>query len=385
MPLLASLLIFILILSFLVLIHELGHFIVAKWAKINVEEFGLGYPPLARKLFTWKGTAFTLNWIPFGGFVKMQGEEGQPSSEVEQTGSAQPKTSGDFQSKSTAWRLAVIVAGASVNFVFGVIAFALIFSIMGIPTAMTEARVAAVLPGSPAEKSGLPTAVTIIALKTAGSTDPITTRQEAITKIAERTGETITLVTTGQCEGATCQEMAQEFQMYVRTPEELVAAGQNGAVGIAFQSEYFKFYPWYEMPIRGTLFGLAQAVQLSVLIVQTLGSTIADLFKNGTVPADIMGPIGIVDIATKNEALLRGPLAILQFAGLLSINLAIMNILPIPALDGGRALFIFLEKIFGKKRIAKIEGAAHYGGFIVLMILIVLISGRDIFRVFAGS
>lgn len=376
-----SIIIFVLVLSFLVIIHELGHFIAARWAKVKIDEFGLGYPPLAKKLFMWKGTAFTLNWIPFGGFVKMQGEEGQPSSQSE---TKELKEKDAFYTKTTVQRLVIILAGATVNFIFGVIAFATVYSFIGIPTAFPEPRIAAVVPESPAAQAGVPTGVGLIAIRENETTTSITSVDQAIKTIQDYTGKEVTLVTTGPCREAGCQEMAQEFTVYVRTPEEVKAVGQIGAVGVAFQGEYAKFYPWYEMPFRGVVYGVKQALMLSVLILDALRDMIQKLTV-GQVPKDLMGPIGIVDSAAKTEILLQGPLAVLHFAGLLSINLAIMNVLPIPALDGGRALFIFLEKILGREKVGKIEGVAHYGGFVFLMILIVLITGRDIWRIVTGG
>lgn len=378
---LLSILIFILILSFLVVIHELGHFLAARWAKVKVHEFGLGYPPLAKKLFNWQGTAFTLNWIPFGGFVKMEGEEGQPSSlENSNAGEADAP----FYQKTAVQRLVIILAGATVNFIFGVLAFAVVYSFVGIPTALSDARIGQVIPDSPAATAGVPSNVNLIAVKNGEEVTPIATTDEAISVLKENSGQTVTLVTTGACDQESCQEIAQEFVVYVRTPEELAQSGQAGAVGIAFQSEYVKFYPRYEMPIRGVIFGLQQAIALSLMIVMALVTMVQQLVSQGQVPSDLMGPVGIVDSAAKTGILLQGPLAILQFAGLLSINLAIMNVLPIPALDGGRAIFILLERVVGRRRIAHFEGLAHYAGFVLLMILIVLVTGRDIWRIIGG-
>jgi regulator of sigma E protease len=135
------------------------------------------------------------------------------------------------------------------------------------------------------------------------------------------------------------------------------------------------------MPFRGAALGTVQALGLGWLILQALQDLVADMFTRGAVPQDIAGPIGIVDQANSSEIFTQGPLALLSFAGMLSINLAVMNVLPIPALDGGRALFIVLEKLIGKKAIQKVEAVANYGGFIFLIGLIVIISARDVFRI----
>src|SRR5258708_6019281 len=126
-----SIIAFILMLSLLVIIHELGHFLTARFFKIKIEEFGIGYPPRARTLFTWKGIPFTLNWIPVGGFVKMEGEDGSANED-----NIQHKTKnsfGPFYTKPKWQRLIVILAGATVNFLFGVLAFSVIYSYVGIP------------------------------------------------------------------------------------------------------------------------------------------------------------------------------------------------------------------------------------------------------------
>jgi len=120
---------------------------------------------------------------------------------------------------------------------------------------------------------------------------------------------------------------------------------------------------------------------LSYLIVTSLGQIVGNLF-HGHVPQEVAGPVGIFKQASQAGFFSHGVLELINFAGLLSVNLAVMNVLPIPALDGGRALFIILEKIIGKKRVQLFEGYANYGGFALLMIMIVLITLKDIVGIF---
>lgn len=369
-----SALIFIIILSFLVVIHELGHYLVAKLCGVKVEEFGLGYPPRAVKLGTWWGTLFSLNWIPFGGFVKMEGEDATPSEVASQK---------SLQVKSAPQRLAVILAGAAVNFVFGVFAFAVVFSTMGIPTPLTTARIGLVQPGSPAAEAGLPANVELVALAVGEQTVTQPSVESAIQFINDHRGQQIQVVTTGPCDTNGCQELAQSFTVYARTPDQ-TPAGQ-GAIGIAFESITLQFYPWYEMPFRGTWYGLQQAVELGGEMLMALRQAVQDGFTRGKLPTELSGPVGIVHQAQVNNVFSQGWLAMLYFAGMLSVNLAIMNVLPIPALDGGRALFILLEPIIGKQRLSNWEAQIHYGGFIVLIGLIVAVTARDVLRIVYGS
>lgn len=372
-----TILIFGLVLSFLVFIHELGHFLAARWAKVRIEEFGLGIPPRAATLFKRGETIFSLNWLPIGGFVKMQGEElaGEVDAESDQD------ELGPFYSKSRWRRLVITLAGVTVNFIFAVIAFSVVYTISGIPTAIDEARVGAIVPESPAAEAQIPTEVNIIALEDeVGEIYSITTNQEAIEVIAAHRGQEVTLITTGPCSDRGCQELAQQFSVYLRTADETPT--DQGALGVIFAPGQMVHYPWYEMPFRGTAVGLEQAAAMGRMILMALQNMIALLVQTGQLPSDIAGPIGIVHQAGELGLFNQGFLVILNFAGVLSINLAIINLLPIPALDGGRAIFILIEPLVGKKRLQTIEGYANHAGMIFLLSLIALISVRDVWRIF---
>ncbi|MDQ3008725.1 MAG: site-2 protease family protein [bacterium] len=368
-----TLLLFVLVLSFLIIIHELGHFIMAKRAKIKVFEFGLGYPPRAIKLFTWQGTDFTLNWIPFGGFVKMEGEEGEAEGET--------KRPTAFSEKSTLERLSVILAGVTVNFLFGVIAFATVFSFMGIPYLVDQPRIGSVNPDSPAAAAGVPTQVNILGFKIGDETITTTSSTEVRDVVESNQGQSVTVLTTGSCTELSCEERLQEFPLTIRNRGETPA--NQGLLGVTFAPVVeYQFYPPYEMPFRGMWYGIQQALGLGLLIIQSLGDLITGLFTRGTVPAELSGPVGIYDQTEKSGVFNQGFLAILNYTGILSINLAIMNLLPIPALDGGRALFILIEKIVGKGKVARVEQIVNASGMAMLLGLILLITARDVWRIF---
>lgn len=361
----------IIILSILVIIHELGHYFASKWSKVKVEEFGLGYPPRALKLFQDKETEWTLNWIPFGGFVKLAGEEGAPSKEDEMF-------QGKFYQVSTFKRLVIILAGAAVNFVFGVIAFAVVFSIMGIP--VYEARIAEVSPDSPAAQAGILPGTRVESATTEAGITTFKTSDDVITFIQDHLGKTVTINTSGLCEEDTCNQDGKQFSVYLRTAAE-IPEGQ-GSLGISFEPPILKKYPWYEMPFRGISYGLLQAMQLGFLILSSLGMVLQQAFSQGGVPQELSGPVGIVQQAGQSGVFNDGFLGALSFAGMLSINLAVMNVLPIPPLDGGRAVFIILEKLLGRKKTEKVELTLNYGGYLLLVGLIIFVTARDIFQIF---
>jgi regulator of sigma E protease len=360
-----SIIIFILILSVLVIIHELGHFFAARFMGMKVEEFGLGYPPRALKLFKWKETLFSLNWIPFGGFVSIKGED---------------EAAGAFHRFSTNKRLVVILAGAIVNFLFGVLAFSLVFSISGIPTRLKQPRIGEISPNSPAEKVNLPTEVNILGLRVDDELIKTNDVEEVIKEISDHQGETVQLVTTGHCQQLECEEILHEFEVYLRKPAE-IPEGQ-GSLGIIFQPVVYLDYPWYEMPFRGAWYGLIQAFWLGRVILEGLRDLLTNMVTLGQVPEEIAGPVGIVHQATSEGIFAEGYLVLLSFSGMLSINLAVMNVLPIPALDGGRALFVLIEKIVGRKKIERIEQYANYVGYTLLLGLIILVTIRDVIRIF---
>lgn len=378
-----SALAFILILSFLVIIHELGHFFTAKWAKVKTDEFGLGYPPKAIKLFRWLDTDFTLNWIPFGGFVRMQGEEpGDESTKTSEKKTKNKELTGQFYQASVFHKLVIILAGATVNFIFGVIAFTIVFSKMGIPEVISEARVGLVEENTPAYEAGIPADVNITAIKYEDQEFSVSTPQQVIDKVYEYRGKTITIVTTGTCEQRTCNESVNEYQTYIRTIEE--TPENEGAMGVVFDQVVFSFYPPIEMPFRSAAYGIKQAMALGWQIVQAFGGIISGIFTRGNLPQDVAGPIGIVHQASSLGIFEEGWITVLSFAGMLSINLAVMNVLPIAPLDGGRAVFIILETLFSKKRTQKLEYIFSYGGYILLFGLIIVITIKDVLRIFNG-
>jgi len=360
-------------LSFLIVIHELGHFLAAKKAGVRILEFGIGYPPKAIKLFSFQGTDFTLNWIPFGGFVRMDGEDALVKEKEKRKKDPQL-----FFQKNVKQRLYIVLAGPVVNFLFGILAFFILFMVFGIP--LSAARVGYIEPNSPAESSKLPLGVNITELVFEDQTVKTNTPEDVIKAVNDHQGKKVTIITTGGCQRLECDQTRHEYDSVIRTKEE--TPENQGSLGIGFQNSIY--YPWYEMPARGLYSAVMQTFSVSKLVLSSLGTMIGDLITKGQIPQDISGPVGIVYFAQKEDIISQGFLFMLHLTGMLSVNLAMINILPIPALDGGRALFISLERFFSKKRLANLESYANYGGYILLLGLIILITLKDVFMIIKG-
>ena len=333
---------FFIILSVLILIHELGHFVVARWFKIKVEEFGFGYPP---KILGFKKqeTEYSLNLLPFGGFVRMLGED-------------LPEGHGSFASQKKPVKIAVLLAGVSMNFLLGILLFAGIYTKIGIPEKVDYLKVTSVTDGSPAQTAGLKPDDKILNFKET---------QAFIEWVNENRGQEVALQLGD----------GREVKLTPRLAEE-TPAGQ-GALGVGITDVDLVQYPLWQRPFRGMVTGVKEAWLWGKEIVTGLVKMAVGLGQ-GQVPKDVTGPVGIYEIS-KNVAK-EGFIAVLQFMAILSINLAILNLLPLPALDGGRLFFVLGEIITGKKLKPEWEQRIHLAGMLALIGLMVLITIKDIQR-----
>ncbi|HEX9008461.1 MAG TPA: M50 family metallopeptidase [Patescibacteria group bacterium] len=355
-----QIIVFVLILSVLVLIHEFGHFLMAKAFGMRVEEFGIGLPPRAKSLFTKAGTLFSLNWLPLGGFVKLYGEDYE---DEEQLASKEA-----FFNKPAWQRCIVLLAGVTMNFALGVLLFGVVYSYLGIPTETTNIHIVEVTKDSPAEKAGIQVDGIIKNVSFGKDNYEFKTTQEFIKVIDSLKGKQIEL---------TMENKDGKIAMYKLTPRENPPAGQ-GALGVALSNIEMKKYPWWQMPFRGVVVGMQEAISWGKEILNNLGTLLYGIFTGKGIPKDVAGPVGIYEVS--KQVYQFGWTAVLQFMGVLSVNLAILNVMPFPALDGGRIAFLGVEKIIGKKRKNKIEGYVHTAGMILLLLLMVLITARDIYR-----
>lgn len=377
---LLTIVIFFLVLSVLVIIHELGHFLVARHFKVGVKEFGIGFPPRLAKLFRWKDTDFFLNLIPLGGYVSMEGELEPPESlkgEVTQLSSA-------LFYKKPAWeRFWIILAGPVINIVAAMIIFMVVYSILGIPTVVPDTLyLDSVAPNSPAAAANLPAGTQILSLTAENgySLQPINTSQ-FLDFTREHAGEWVVFNLSGPCAGGKCEETIGTYPVQLRTIDELKAG--EGIVGIYITTAQNIHYPWYKQLPLSIYYGCRQSYYLGKDMLINLGSALKGLFKPPTQnEVTVVGPIGLIMALDQQKTFSEGFMAILQFAGLLSLNLGIINLLPIPALDGGRIVLILLERVIPRPHIAKAEIWANVVGMALLIILMLLVTTRDVWRIF---
>ena len=353
-----QILIFVLVLSVLILVHELGHFMTAKLMGMRVEEFGIGYPPRAVKLFRWRGTDFTLNWLPFGGFVRIYGEEYDKDA----------KGQGMFWQKPKWQRAVVLLSGVIMNFLLGVVLFGVVYSVIGIPEVTDRVKIGGVAEGSPAEIVGI------------GEGDVLLWGEIEGERVEfKESGDVINLVDGHKEEGILFGVEKEggevvEFEMVAReSPPE-----GEGSLGVILSMVEMVKYPWWQMPFRGIVIGTKEAVAWGRMILIGLGDMMRGIFAGEGVPEGVSGPIGVYQFSS--QAVERGWLAVLQFTAVFSMNLAVLNILPIPALDGGRIVFLGLEMILGQKRKNKIETAVNGVSMLLLVGLLILVSIRDVMR-----
>lgn len=374
---LTTIIIFILILSFVVLVHEFGHFIVAKKCGVKVKEFGIGFPPRITKLFTWQETDFTLNWLLLGGFCAMEGELSD-----EET----VDISGSFDHKKIWEKFLIIFAGPGMNFLLGALVFIIIFGTQGIPVAQkNRVFLESIEPESPAAAVGLQAQTQILTIESSQSgLVKINTIDDLSNFIATHRGELVEIRTTGACDAAgNCEEKLFVAQTYLRTLAETPTG--SGSLGITMSQYRTVFYPWYQQIPYSIQAGFKQSFQSAKELILGLAKGLTSLFMRQKSDLVVMGPVGIVSQLDRYQTFSAGWLIMLQFVGILSLNLGIMNLLPLPALDGGRIILLFLEKIFGRHKIAKFAGALNYFGFIFLILLTLLVTGQDILRLFQGG
>jgi len=346
---------FLVILSTLVLIHELGHFLAARFFKMRVEEFGLGFPPKLCTITKKGDTEYTLNWLPLGGFVRLKGEQGN------EEGVMDPDS---FAAKPIWQRIIVLAAGVFMNFVLTVAVLTIGFMV-GLPAFMDgmstggTVRDAAIIithvaPGSPAQKSDLQTGDKIISFDGEVMSEVGQVREYTRTRL----GQTVAVkIKRGS------EELTKD------THVEVLAQTKEPGIGIGFLQSGIVSYPPHIAFIeacKGTWY-------LTVGIVQSLWNAITHFTVDG-----FSGPVGIA-VATGETAKL-GYAYMLFLIAQLSLGLAVMNILPIPALDGGRILFAVIEKLRGRVVAAATEGVIHTIGFFALIGLIILITVKDIMR-----
>ncbi len=356
-----TLIIFILVLGVLILAHEWGHFIVAKKSGLTVEEFGFGFPP---RIFSIKRgeTTYSINLLPLGGFVKILGEDG---SQIDNRKS--------FSSKSAGIRGLITIGGVFMNFLLATFLLIIGFYI-GLPQIIDngnealakniEIQIVAINNGSPAEKAGIKMGDVVKYVKDKNSNIDINEISIFQTTINDNKGKEIVIAV---------QRGGQTIEVNV-IPRINPPTGE-GALGIAMAKTGIISYSWYKSFELGT----KSAFVITWEMTKGFYSLFKNLILSGKIPQEISGPVGIAVMA--NQAVDLGFIYILQLMAFISLNLFILNLMPFPALDGGRLLFLGIEKIKGSKVSPKIENTIHSIGMVFLLILVILITYKDILKI----
>jgi len=368
-------LIFLLVLSVLVLVHEAGHFIAARFFGVKAEEFGYGFPPRAiglvkteagwkriigRDRSYYKNTIWSINWLPLGGFVRLKGESGEGSGDQD-----------SFLSKPGWQKFVILAAGVAMNWLIAAVIFSVGFSI-GVPAEVDGLPTSAIVSGKHVE------IVEVVAMSAADTSglvqgDRVITVNGQVVDSAEATRSALSEQTEKGFDLTLEVERDGVMQTVQAKPIFIQALGKPG-LGVALANIGVVRFPIHLAVVQG----VTVTAQYTGLIINGFFSLIASLFGDRKLAAEVSGPVGIA-VLTGHIAE-QGFWAIMQFAALLSLNLAVINFLPIPALDGGRALFVVVESIRRRKNNPRMEAAVHQAGFFALMILILIVTAQDIQR-----
>lgn len=345
-----DILIFVIALSILVLVHEFGHYFAARITKVKVEEFGLGLPPrmIGKKIGE---TMWSLNWLPIGGFCKLYGEDGD-------------KKGGRAFNNKNPWQKALIVlGGVLMNLVLAVVIFTTVYAVMGIPQETDRVKIIGVADNTPAQEVGLEVDDWV---KKVGEVE-IKDQNKLIEEMGKYKGGKVEVLV----EKSNGEEKSYELEVRENPPKG------EGATGIVISSTEMVKVPWYQF-YKGIGAGFEEAYFWGKIIFSGVTQMIGSLFM-GEVPKDVSGPIGMFE-ATSSIRNNQGFLAVIHFFGIVSVNLAIVNILPFPALDGGRIIFVIYEMIFRKRANEKFEVVVNNIGMLILLTLLVLITVGDVSR-----
>ena len=396
-----TIVLFLAILGILVVIHELGHFVTARLAGVRVLEFGVGFPPRAKILGEGpvhpkdaarhaealaaakanaqfdpdtyeallesgppRGTLYTLNWLPIGGFVKLAGEDGNDAED--------PRS---FSSQRWLKKMVILAAGVAMNVL---LAFVIFTGIAWLASPLMGIRFYEVVPNSPAERAGLQSGDAIVAVN--GERYQFITGPSVLDGLTSRAGQTV-VITVDKADG-TRREVTATLN-----DEAAIAAGQ-GALGISRENREWDAYfdgPTTTNPLPTAIaVGAEQTVRAFNLILGGLGKLASSFAADPTAPPPVAGPVGIA-MQIGDTLWNYGPILTLYVAGILSANLALVNVLPFPPLDGGRMLMITLKRLFGRRISLRAEQLTYVVGMLFLFAFIIWVTGFDIIRSLTGG
>lgn len=371
---------FLALLTLLVIAHELGHYFASIWSKVIVEEFGFGLPPRAKKLFSHKGTLFSLNWIPFGGFVRLKGENSLDPLER--------KKKGSFVAASIPARLAILSAGVFMNFVIALLLFTFGFWVWNwAPTYLSldalregEARgevqvewtlyVSEVVDGSRADEAGVEGGEILSAI----NGERITTVEEVLAIQKGKQSVDYTLLSDADALATTEEEFKSERKVRVLL--------DDGKSGVALSPFALNITGVERSLTEGVSLALSESWTVTSGTVQGVGRLLGNLFIKQRVPSDIAGIVGIAQLT--HSSIQQGLMKYLRLVALLSLSLAVLNILPFPALDGGRVVFVLYELIARRPVNRRFEVITNGVGIAFIMALMLAVTWNDVLRLLSS-
>ncbi len=356
-----SIIIILFSLGLLILVHEFGHFISAKKLGVKVEEFCIGFPPRIWSK-NYKGTKYSVGLIPFGGFVNMFGEF------------SDTKGKGSFAKQSIGRRSLITISGVLMNFALALLVFAIGFWTVGLPTAggegakyggkilKREITILEVVDASPAQLQGLQPRDVVLKIDDQ-SFGEVSQIQEYL---ESKAGEEITL------------QIKRNSDILNKTIVVGEEEQNRGKIGVLLAPIEIVRFPF----LRAIMLSFVWSIRLVGLILGFIGNLIANVFQAPGMLESVSGPVGIFFLI--REAIFLGAPYFLFLLGQISVTLAIVNLLPFPALDGSRLLFLGIEKMRGRRITPQIENAIYAIGFILLLALLVLISYQDVLKYILG-
>ncbi|PIS07934.1 hypothetical protein COT78_00830 [Candidatus Berkelbacteria bacterium CG10_big_fil_rev_8_21_14_0_10_43_13] len=349
---------FIIVLGILVLVHEFGHFITAKLAGVKVLEFSIGFPP---RIFSWKRgeTKYVIGALPFGGYVQMLGED---------SASKDPRA---YNNATPGKRIIIGIAGVLMNIILAWVLLSIGFMIGMTPLATPSSQIGGteikpqifvvqVEKDSVAEKAGIKVGDQLLGTSQSSFLDLSSVSNFTKTNA----GQTVSLKIKGEDKSTTTKQVS-------------LPSGKDAPLGVGLIDQGIVKVAWYKAPGAA----IREAYEVVKYTFTFLGSFFRQLFTTASISNQVGGPVAIYNMS--GSAARAGAVVFLQFIAMLSLNLALINILPFPALDGGRVLFTILEKIFGKRIVKEeVEGLIHTIGFALLILLMLAITYKDIVKLF---
>lgn len=360
-----SIVLLILVLGIIVFVHELGHFAVAKWCGIRVDEFGMGFPPRIWKVFSYKGTDYTINAIPFGGFVKIYGEDSLDRDD--------PDFSRSLMAKKWWQQIAVLVAGVTMNVLLAWVIFSGML-MAGAPTLASQSdhpellknaqlTILDVAPDSPAAVAGI-VAGDVVTKMVSPSAILVNPTTDAFTTFIQSGNEASPIMVTVK-RGDTMQDISI-------TPKTGIVA-DHVAIGVAVDQVGYQ-------PGLSFFKSLGQGFTATIRVIQGTWQAFAQLLTGHMNLNAVSGPVGLTKVVGQAQQV--GFASVMMLIAVISVNLAIINILPFPALDGGRILFVIIETIIRRPLPKKFVEWTNGIGFALLILLMIVISVKDVIKLF---